>query len=49
MTNRIHLFLFLALSAYQKAYKSNKDQFWKDPAALYGLAITYYHFRAYNA
>ena len=36
-----------ALSAYQKAYKHNKEDFWKDPAALYGLGFTYFHFRAY--
>uniref|UniRef100_A0A1I8BMQ8 JmjC domain-containing protein n=1 Tax=Meloidogyne hapla TaxID=6305 RepID=A0A1I8BMQ8_MELHA len=37
-----------ALSAYQKAYRYNKDNFWKEPAALYGLAICYYHFRVYH-
>uniref|UniRef100_A0A915MYF2 JmjC domain-containing protein n=1 Tax=Meloidogyne javanica TaxID=6303 RepID=A0A915MYF2_MELJA len=37
-----------ALSAYQKAYKYNRDNFWKEQSSLYGLAMCYYHFRVYH-
>ncbi|KAI1709801.1 lysine-specific demethylase 6A [Ditylenchus destructor] len=37
-----------ALSAYQKAYKLNEADYWKDPSGLYGLGLTYFHFRAYQ-
>jgi tetratricopeptide (TPR) repeat protein len=38
-----------ALSAYQKGYKLKPDDFWKEPEALYGLGLTYFHFRAFKA
>jgi hypothetical protein len=48
LLNKLKYRYNLALSAYQKSYKYNKEGFWKDPAALYGLALTYYHFQAYH-
>ncbi|KAL3074208.1 hypothetical protein niasHS_015038 [Heterodera schachtii] len=37
-----------ALSAYQRAYKCKRDDFWRDPSALYGLGLCYFHFRTYR-
>uniref|UniRef100_A0A0N5AKW0 JmjC domain-containing protein n=1 Tax=Syphacia muris TaxID=451379 RepID=A0A0N5AKW0_9BILA len=41
------MFACLALSAYQKAYKTDDTLFWKSPSALFGLGLVYFHFRAY--
>lgn len=38
---------FAALSAYQKFYSLDKDN-WKDAQFLYGLGLVYYHYNAYK-
>ncbi|CAD5233520.1 unnamed protein product [Bursaphelenchus xylophilus] len=37
-----------ALSAYQKAYKLAGSAFPKDESCLYGLGLSYFHFRLYK-